>query len=296
MSKEIVILVGAPGSGKSSYAETLRDTHYRISQDDQGKEGHWNAFLPILATGNNILIDRMNFNKQQRERYLESARKVGYRTKIVVFHVPSAVCRERAVARIGNHPTILTEQDADKAINFFFSKYERVEDNEADEVVRLGWDGPKKDAIICDLDGTLCNIEHRLHHVRGPGKKNWKAFCDEIPNDKPNLWCAKLINRYLGQADRSSNSEKVVFCSGRSDEYRKVTETWLHGYCFYNYEGLYMRRRGDSRADYIAKEIILDFELLTRYNILFAIDDRQQVVDLWRRRGLVALQCSHGDF
>jgi hypothetical protein len=46
----------------------------------------------------------------------------------------------------------------------------------------------------------------------------------------------------------------------------------------------------------LVKENILDFELLTRFNILFAIDDRQQVVDMWRRRGITALQCAKGDF
>lgn len=29
-------------------------------------------------------------------------------------------------------------------------------------------------AIIVDLDGTLANVDHRMHHVRGEGRKNWK--------------------------------------------------------------------------------------------------------------------------
>ena len=58
-----------------------------------------------------------------------------------------------------------------------------------------------------------------------------------------------------------------------------------------------MRPRDDHRKDDIVKEIILDFEIKTRVNnILFAVDDRQSVVDLWRNRGITTLACAKGDF
>ena len=41
MSKHIIILVGPPGSGKTTYSEILKTEGYeRISQDDQGKDVH----------------------------------------------------------------------------------------------------------------------------------------------------------------------------------------------------------------------------------------------------------------
>lgn len=57
-----------------------------------------------------------------------------------------------------------------------------------------------------------------------------------------------------------------------------------------------MRPRNDYRRDDIVKEIILDFEILTRYTPIFMIDDRTQVVEMWRRRGFVCLQCAKGNF
>lgn len=304
----ITMLVGPPGSGKSTMARDLIENDgdhgaatVRISQDDQGRVGHMELFERAIAEGQNIIVDRMNYNKDQRNRYLEPARKAGYNVRIIVVHTPFQVCMARCNARVG-HPTIQDEKTASKAINFFFSNYERVEDSEADRVDRLGWVGDKGfSAVICDLDGTLCNIEHRRHFVRPTDgtKKNWPAFFAGIPNDTINEWCKELLIQM-------SASHKIVFCSGRGENERMATVEWLEKnkvQSFYDplfetetYADLFMRNRQDSRQDSIVKEIILDFEILTRYKPIFMIDDRQQVVDMWRRRGFVCLQCDVGDF
>jgi hypothetical protein len=90
-------------------------------------------------------------------------------------------------------------------------------------------------------------------------------------------------------------SHAIVLCSGRSDNERRPTLDWLQKHEI-QYDALYMRNRQDSRRDDIVKEIILDFEILTRYNPYFMIDDRDQVVKMWRKRGFVCLQCAEGDF
>jgi hypothetical protein len=99
---------------------------------------------------------------------------------------------------------------------------------------------------------------------------------------------------------------KIVYCSGRGDDHGAQTEEWLKRHkldSFYSTTwgeyapaDLYMRPANDSRKDCIVKEIILDFEILTRYSPVMFIDDRQQVVDMWRSRGFVCLQCAKGDF
>ena len=131
--------------------------------------------------------------------------------------------------------------------------------------------------IICDLDGTLCNIEHRRHLVEGE-KKNWKLFFDEMHKDTANAWCVLLL-----AAMRSRPATEIVFVTGRPDSHKGMTEEWLSRHGFAGND-LFMRKTGDYRPDWQIKEEILNKHLKDRL-ILFVIDDRKQVVDMWRRNG-----------
>ena len=37
--------------------------------------------------------------------------------------------------------------------------------------------------ILCDIDGTVANNEHRQHYLKN--QKDWKSFFDEMVNDIP---------------------------------------------------------------------------------------------------------------
>lgn len=301
--KQLILLAGPPGSGKSTYCENNDYIDYfRISQDDQGKEGHMRYFLQLIAEGSDIIVDRMNFNKEQRSRYLSVAKANGYATKIVVLHESSATCLKRMAERKG-HPTIQDDKSAKAALHTFMSKYERPTADEADEIEFVYPKGDKPYCIGVDLDGTLCNIEHRLHFVRGEGKKDWKSFLGNISGDSVNPWCESLINAY-----KHGSLAQIVYCSGRGSEYRDVTKNWLkENYLFWQcnefdrigtpiHENLYMRERGDHRADTVVKEILLDFEILTRFEPIFFVDDRPSVCRMWRSRGFKCLQIQEKEF
>jgi len=264
-----------------------------VNQDTQGKEGHKEVFQKALSEGKDIVVDRMNFSRKQRNIYLEPAKKKKYGTRIVVFHVPYQTCLERTIAREG-HPTIKTEEDAHNAVHFFFSHYGRVQDREADEVVRIGWASPKDSTqvIVCDLDGTLANVEHRRHHVRKEKseKSNWVAFFEGMVDDPVNQWCKAIL-------DKMNDTYRVVYATGRPADYLEYTEMWLteNGLRYAGSE-LFTRLEKDYRGDDQVKEIILEFEIKTRWDILFILDDRKQVVDMWRKHGYTVLQCDYGDF
>lgn len=142
-------------------------------------------------------------------------------------------------------------------------------------------------AIICDLDGTLCDIKHRLHFIQRE-KKDWESFQRNCFGDKLNAWCKELI------ISMHEKGHQVLLFSGRMDYVRTETEDWLSRYDI-PYHSLRMRKDKDYRPDHEIKVEMLN-EVRGRFDILFCVDDRKQVVDMWRREGLVCLQCQEGDY
>lgn len=140
--------------------------------------------------------------------------------------------------------------------------------------------------VLVDIDGTLADVTHRLHHIRGKGKKNWHRFFQAMHKDEPNQivvdWVKNLAPEY-----------EVVIVSGRPDNYRELTEAWLeeHGI---DYSALHMRRAGDRRPDDVVKREIL--HQLGKDRIAFVIDDRASVCRMWRAEGLRTFQVAEGDF
>lgn len=143
--------------------------------------------------------------------------------------------------------------------------------------------------IIFDIDGTLADIKHRRPFLEQE-KPDWAAFNDAMGDDTPNT---PVVTLYKTLWD--SGQYEIILTSGRSESDRKITEQWL----VWNdipFGRLEMRKDKDNRADYIIKQEILDMLLSEGKEILFAVDDRQQVVDMWRKNGIACLQCDVGDF
>ncbi|RUO69303.1 hypothetical protein CWI79_09130 [Pseudidiomarina salinarum] len=137
--------------------------------------------------------------------------------------------------------------------------------------------------MIFDLDGTLANVEHR-RPILEQDSKNWREFFAAMGEDIINK---PILELYIMVS--SSSTHRSIILTGRPEKYRKLTEQWLvwNGVSF---DELIMRKRSDYRADHVIKEEALD-ELLSAGNeIAFVVDDRQSVVDMWRRRGITCLQ------
>jgi phosphoglycolate phosphatase-like HAD superfamily hydrolase len=146
--------------------------------------------------------------------------------------------------------------------------------------------------IICDIDGTIADCEHRRHYITTK-PKNYDAFYEEVMDDAP-------INRVLGLLnvlmDYEGREFQLVFVTGRPERCRADTVEWLRYQHFYPSDyTLFMRKDGDHRQDYIVKQEILDTHI-NKSEVWLVLDDRKQVVDMWRRNGLTCLQVAEGNF
>lgn len=143
--------------------------------------------------------------------------------------------------------------------------------------------------VIFDIDGTIANCEHRLHWVRIK-PKNWPAFNRAMKDDTPHWDIVWMLRSWYG------DGITILIASGRSEDDRIVTETWLKDVAKVSYERLYMRASKDYRSDNIVKSEILDQMRADGYNPTIAVDDRNSVCQMWRARGIRCLQVAPGDF
>lgn len=143
-----------------------------------------------------------------------------------------------------------------------------------------------EEIVIFDIDGTLADVSERIHHVRRK-PKNWAAFFQGMAQDKAIHSMVRLCNILHAAGIR------IVLCSGRNEEYRQTTMAWLAQEGV-QYHELRLRPDGDYRSDVIVKrEMLADIDM---EKILFVVEDRSRVVEMWRARGLVCLQCAPGEF
>lgn len=136
------------------------------------------------------------------------------------------------------------------------------------------------DAIIVDIDGTVADMK---------GKRSPYEW-DKVDLDTPHYDIIKLV-------ETLAENNKVIFLSGRDGSCLNKSIEWLNKHT--NLEGKYdifQRRINDTRADYIIKYELYNEYIRNKYNVTMVIDDRDQVVRLWRALGLRCIQVADGNF
>lgn len=147
----------------------------------------------------------------------------------------------------------------------------------------------KRNCYIFDLDGTLCDVEHRRKFVT-TNPKNWNAWNAGLVRDGENTPVANVY-RHMHEA-REPWDHYMIIVSGRSEEYKEQTDKWLADHEIF-YDEIYMRKSGDSRDDAIVKSEIAD-EIEKEYNIIAVFDDRLKVVKMWQDRGIFVFDVGQG--
>lgn len=139
-----------------------------------------------------------------------------------------------------------------------------------------------KTCVLFDLDGTLADVSHRVVHVTSP-KKDWQRFFDASIHDMPIFATSQL---FFALQEAGHN---VLIVTARPEDYRMLTEAWLHRWNLIP-NALYMRKHGDFRQDAVIKAELLAQLREDGWQPMMVIDDRQQVVDMWKEQGLPVFQ------
>lgn len=326
--RTLMVYKGLPGSGKSTEAAALikREPRrwVRINRDDlrsmcvgPGNDPHGSKDREDLVRnmknelvrqafreGYDVILDDTHLVPMTVKRLHELAMSIGD-VKLIEKGVNLSVeeCIERDSKRIG-FAKVGEKVINDMARGAGIIKGRKLSDKESYYPPRwapggcgdnsMGYNEDPKliTTIDCDLDGTTSLLNGRSPYDA--------SGCDRDPPNVPVVECIKAMYSYLmkraGIEGKNPKDVKVLFTSGREEKYREPTERFLSEHLPNIPYELYMRKTGDQRKDSIIKREMFDTEIRGRFNVLFVLDDRNQVVDEWRSMGLHCFQVAPGAF
>lgn len=291
MSK-IIILKGLPASGKSTKAKELIEMYgncVRLNKDLIRTMLHFDKFSfknedltqkasrtlakMYLETGVNVIIDDTNLNPKVVQSWVDLAKET--KSKIEHHDIKTSYleCLSRDAQRIDRGERGVGEA----VITKMALQYGRYK-----EVIH-----PYDKVIICDIDGTVADLTHRLHFVKGKDKPDWNSFFAHMHLDTPKSEVLSQVARYARQEEAT-----VIFVSARPENYRKETEEWITRH--FSKSKIIMRPANDTREDQIVKEEIYD-KYLKDLNIVAVYDDRPRVIRMWKSKGLHVVDCGTGE-
>ncbi len=291
--KTVYLTKGLPASGKSTWAKSMLkekpNSYKRINKDDlraMFDDNHWSKgnekfvlrmrdlfVLEALKDGKHVIIDDTNLHPRHETRIRqivkEYAKETGQHIRVEVkfFDVSVEECIRRDLKRMRSvgEQVIRKMYRQHLAPNIVKGPEYKVQDATL----------PK--AIICDLDGTLALLNRNPFDA---------STCDQ---DELNVPVANIVKTF------KEKGHAIILVSGRMDEYKPQTLLFLEKHQI-PYDELLMRKAKDMRKDSIIKREIYQQHIQGKWYIEFILDDRNQVVDMWRSEGLVCCQVAPGDF
>lgn len=129
--------------------------------------------------------------------------------------------------------------------------------------------------ILCDIDGTVANNDHRQHYLEG--KKDWDGFFSELSNDVPIYSIIEKVKNH------QSEGKDIIFLTGRPERYREKTELWLKKYFDFKFK-LLMRKDKDLRDKVIAKEELLKESSIESAYIHLVFENDEDLIKYWKAK------------
>lgn len=298
----LVATIGLQASGKTTWARQWvsmdPENRVRVERDDLRR---------MLGNGfvkkNELMISEM------RNSLIEGALKNGRSVVVSDTNFPWRVLRElRNIARVNGadfHVVDLTDVPVEECIRRdrhrdnsvgegvirdFYNRYLRGKDfpyplppeensfQTWEPYTPSSWYPP---AILVDIDGTLALMNGRSPY-------DWSRVFEDSVNEP-------VVNHLLNMRHRGNDVCRIILMSGRDEVSRAETERWLrfHGI---PYDELHMRAKGDMRRDDLVKYELFNDHVRNNYRVEYVLDDRDQVVKMWRDIGLSCWQVAPGNF
>ncbi|GAB3152599.1 hypothetical protein GCM10027290_43610 [Micromonospora sonneratiae] len=295
----LILTRGLPASGKTTFARKLQPSVVRVNRDDLRRMLHGERLFTQWAEGQvttaqrvqveallrarvDVCVDDTNLRSKTVREWAELAARLGATFELHDFtDVPLDECIRRDAVRPAQ------DQVGEEAIRRLHERYlagrklplpvPNVEPGGPATVYTPPSGAPE--IVLVDIDGTVALMSGRSPYDMS-----------RVGEDRPNHAVIAAV-----RAMHAAGYE-VVFCSGRDDSCRTVTEGWLAEHVGVPYLALHMRALGDTRKDSVVKKEIFEREIRDHYRVVGVFDDRMQVVRMWRDLGLTVFQVADGDF
>lgn len=296
--KEVILTVGCPGSGKSTWANEfvrMNPGYYILTRDDFREKlfgldarnqykyskqrekavsvsqlGAASELLILEATKGVIIADT-NLNPITVKNWKEVCDKRGFKFTIKEFVVPWT-----ELVRRNNYR-------GEKAVPIEVLR-RMYADQHPKKYVASEFPEGRPQAVVFDIDGTLALMGDRSPYD-----------LEKCGEDKPNHMVINFLKLLEAQG------YKILTVSGRESgtkedpyKYFNITRAWLKEQNISSYH--FQRDQGDMRKDDVVKEEIFWRDIAPHYDVKLCVDDRSQVTEMWRRLGLECWQVQAGDF
>jgi predicted kinase len=315
---KIIVTRGLPGSGKTTLAKAWvaeePDRRARVNRDDiramlfgkpAGQLTHGDEEVvtraeeslvrAALKEGRDVIVDAMHL----RARYVKRWEKIAP-VELLDCVKPVAECIQADELRVargerGVGVAVITEL----AQRFGIPAHGALPAYELNPELHLqttpgkrgsavpwkpapAWNPDLPDAWIVDTDGTVADLSHRSPYAKDAALYSQDGLFENV---------ARLVALL-------QDSAYIIGVSGRSEEFRAVTEQWWLERVRVRPDEFHFRSLADAQAgtpDDIVKANIFDTEIAGRYNIVGILDDRPRVLRMWRAKGLTTFAVGDTD-
>jgi predicted kinase len=320
MTQRLMLTRGLPASGKSTYADRLLENWkdlVRIERDllrDQLYGPHGRIYVKpddwemSEDDFRSFVAERENTVTKAQEALADVAIKAGKSVIISDLNLRAQYVRTWAKFAAQRGVQFDTIKFDDVTLDELISRDNSRENAVGESVIRMLWqkftkkgkiadvdvskelgntltiepyvaDPTKPRAILVDIDGTLAKMAKRSPY-------EWHRVGEDTPVEA-------VINAVHAA---SKFGRHVIVMSGRDGSCREITQDWLNANLGVSWNELHMRPEGDDRKDDIVKLELFNEHVRDFWNVEYVLDDRDQVVAMWRKLGLACFQVEYGDF